>query len=350
MTDVELRAWREKDVEDLLIACNDPLVRRFLPLLADPYTEQDALAWVHAGDPWQLAVAEAGTGRLLGATGLSDRGGGVGELGYWTAPWARGRGAATAATRELSDRAFAAGFFRLAVHTALDNGVSQRVALGAGYRYEGVARGAGRRPDGARYDLVVWARLADDPPGPTARLLPDLPDGRLTDGIVTLRPLGMADVDNTYALRTRPEVSIRSVTPEPPERATIERICAVADSRWLAGERAALTIRDASTGTYAGEIGLYYDQPTVQQGMIGYSLAPEYRGRGYASRAVRLITAWAFDQVGIERLMAGTAPENVASQRVLEAAGFRREAFQPGALPGPRGTRIDNIMYVRRRA
>jgi RimJ/RimL family protein N-acetyltransferase len=108
-----------------------------------------------------------------------------------------------------------------------------------------------------------------------------------------------------------------------------------------------LTIRDAATDEYAGEIGVMYTEPQVQQAMIAYSLAPRWRGRGYASRAVRLVTAWAFDQVGIVRLTAGTAPDNIASQRVLEAAGFTREAYQRALLPGPDGTRIDNIMYVR---
>jgi len=39
-------------------------------------------------------------------------------------------------------------------------------------------------------------------------------------------------------------------------------------------------------------------------------------------------------------------PDNVASQRVLERAGFRREGYQRGALPGPAGTRIDDILYA----
>ena len=36
-------------------------------------------------------------------------------------------------------------------------------------------RGGGANRDGGRHDLIVWARLRDDPDGPTARLLPDLP-------------------------------------------------------------------------------------------------------------------------------------------------------------------------------
>jgi RimJ/RimL family protein N-acetyltransferase len=344
---VVLRELREADVADVVEACNDPLTQRYLPLLPEPYTEDDARTFVDRAEPWQLAVADEQTGRLLGTVGLEQRGAGEAELGYWTAPWARGRGVATAAAGELTARAFAAGFVRVYLRTALANGPSQRVALAAGYQREGIARGGGRRRDGSHYDLVVFSRLAGDPDGPTRRLLPDLPGGELTDGVVTLRPLGPADAEDTFVLRSLPEVSARSVSPTGVERAAIEEMCANSEARWLAGERAAMTIRDARTDTYAGDLGFFYDNPMLQAAMIGYSLLPAWRGRGYASRAVRLITTWAFDHVGIVRLTAGTAPDNVASQRVLEAAGFTREAFQRALLPGPDGTRIDNIMFVR---
>jgi RimJ/RimL family protein N-acetyltransferase len=343
----KLREIRESDIADIVEACQDPLIQRFLPLLPSPYTEADARVFMNRNSAWQRIVADADTDRLLGTVGLEERGAGEAELGYWTAPWARGRGVATAATELLTARAFEAGFIRVYLRIALDNSPSQRVAINTGFRREGIARGGGRRRDGSHYDLVVWGRLADDPVGPTPRLLPDLPDDRLTDGVVTLRPLRVADVDDTFALRSREDVSARSVAVTGIDRALIEQLCANSDARWLAGERASLTIRDAATDAYAGEIGFFYSDPQVQQAMIGYSLAPEWRGRGYASRAVRLVTAWAFDQVGIARLTAGTAPDNVASQRVLEAAGFTREAYQRALLPGPDGTRIDNIMYVR---
>ena len=343
---IVLRNWRDDDVDDLVAACNDPLVQRFLPLLPTPYTKDDALGWAGTKDPWQVAIAEPDGGRLLGAVGLTERGAGEAEIGYWTAPWARGKGVATAATVQLTARAFDAGYFRLYLRTALDNGPSQRVALNAGYQREGISRGGGRRRDDSHYDLVVWSRLAGDPDGPTRHQLPDLPDGQLTDGIVTLRPLGPADVEDTLVLRSRPDVSARSVSAAGVDRAAIERLCAHSEARWLAGELAALTIRDAATDTYAGDLGFFYDNPPLQAAMIGYSLMPAWRGRGYASRAVRLVTGWAFDKVGIVRLTAGTAPDNVASQRVLEAAGFVREAYQRALLPGPDGTRIDNITYV----
>ena len=55
---------------------------------------------------------------------------------------------------------------------------------------------------------------------------------------------------------------------------------------------------------------------------LGYGIAEEYRGLGYATEAVETILAWAFDQPGVSKVIAETAPDNAASRRVLEKCGF----------------------------
>ncbi|SCE71359.1 GNAT family N-acetyltransferase [Micromonospora mirobrigensis] len=350
---VRLRLFRLDDAADTAAACADPLTRRFISGMPDPYTEATARWWITEGAPaaWATggaayAIADPATDRLLGGIGLSQpvptRS--QAEIGYWVAPWARRRGVATAATRALAWHAFAAGTVRLELLTHPENPASQRVALAAGFRREGVRRAANPGRDGGRDDLIAWVRLADDPPGPTARLLPDLPGGRLTDGVVTLRRLAPADADGVHRLSTLPEVVASSVPPVPPDRAAIERRCRLAESHWLAGESADLAILDAVSGEVVGVCKLRYDEPPTGQGMLGYSMLPEARGRGLATRAVRLVAEWAFG-VGLARLWAGTRPENVASQRVLERVGFRREGLMRGRLPGPDGTRVDSTLY-----
>ncbi|HEX7746896.1 MAG TPA: GNAT family N-acetyltransferase [Micromonosporaceae bacterium] len=352
---VRLRLYRDSDVPDLVAACADPEIRRFLPLLPHPVTEADARWWIGEGSPtaWReggaaYAIADPATDRLLGAVGINHlvpvrR---QGEVGYWVAPWARGRGVATEATRLLAAAAFGAELSRLELLTHPENVASQRVALAAGFQREGVRRGAVLGPEGGRHDRVLWARLASDPPGPVRRLLPDLPGGQLTDGVVTLRPLAAQDVEAIYELHSLPDVVATSVPPVAPDRTEIEARCAHSASRWLAGERADLVIQDAATGAVAGDIGLYYQEPQTGQAMIGYSMLPGWRGRGYASRAARLVARWAFGTVGIARLVAGTLPTNVGSQRVLEKAGFRREGFQRDRLPSTGGGRVDDVLFA----
>ncbi|MFI6132929.1 GNAT family N-acetyltransferase [Micromonospora sp. NPDC051141] len=352
---VRLRPCGPADVPGTVAGCADPETRRFIPRLPDPYDADSARWWITEGAPAARAaggaaytIADPASDRLLGSIGLTrlsaERA--TYEIGYWVGPSARGRGVATAATRLLTERAFAAGAARLELLTHQENVPSQRTALTCGYRREGVRRGAGTPRDGVRPDLVVWARLADDPPGPTARLLPDLPGGRLTDGVVTLRRVEPADEDMMYRLHTLPEVVASRVPPMPPDRASIARRCRLAASHWLAGDAADLTVVDAATGTPVGGCLLAYDEPATGQAMLGYSLLPEARGRGLASGTVRLVADWAFG-VGVARLWAGTRPENVASQRVLERAGFRREGLLRGRLPGLTGTRTDTVIFGR---
>ncbi|MBO0870237.1 MAG: GNAT family N-acetyltransferase, partial [Micromonosporaceae bacterium] len=259
---------------------------------------------------------------------------------------ARGRGVATAAATMLSQWAHEHGMHRVELCTDPVNWPSQRVAIAAGFRREGIRRAAGQARDGSRYDLVLWARVADDPPGPSPRLLPDLAGGTLGDGTVLLRPLWTEDAQDVYRLRNLPEWVASSVPPEPPSPDAVLRRCAEAPSRWLAGERAEVSIRDAATGEFAGTIGLFYQEPDTGQAMIGYGLLPQWRGKGYATRAVRLVADWAFRHTGIARLVAGTSPENVASQRVLERAGFLREGYLRARLPGADGARTDDLLYA----
>lgn len=55
---------------------------------------------------------------------------------------------------------------------------------------------------------------------------------------------------------------------------------------------------------------------------IGYGIQPEYEGCGYTTEALQALTKWAFGQKDVVFVEAETAPDNKASQRVLEKCGF----------------------------
>ena len=71
-------------------------------------------------------------------------------------------------------------------------------------------------------------------------------------------------------------------------------------------------------------------------GDVFYWLAAEARGRGYATKAVRLISDWAFETLELERLELYAHPDNTASQRVAERAGYIREG-RPAVGDGRQG-------------
>lgn len=79
---------------------------------------------------------------------------------------------------------------------------------------------------------------------------------------------------------------------------------------------------------------------------VSYWFAPEGRGRGAATTAVRLVAMWAFEAwARLERIELQTLPENAASQRVAERAGFKREALLP-QHKRMHGALQDMVMYA----
>ncbi|KAA0546279.1 GNAT family N-acetyltransferase [Bacillus sp. BGMRC 2118] len=69
-----------------------------------------------------------------------------------------------------------------------------------------------------------------------------------------------------------------------------------------------------------------------QTSMIGYFIGKEYSGKGYMSEALKLALQIGFEQLQLHRLTAGVNPENTASLRVLEKAGFRTEGLERKSL------------------
>ncbi len=75
------------------------------------------------------------------------------------------------------------------------------------------------------------------------------------------------------------------------------------------------------TGERIGELcfkGVSADGATE----IGYGILPEFWGRGYATEAIRAVTEWALSVPNVNCITAETEEDNIASQRVLEKAGF----------------------------
>ena len=80
-------------------------------------------------------------------------------------------------------------------------------------------------------------------------------------------------------------------------------------------------------------------------GEVGYWIARDARRRGVATRAVELLSTWAFSELGLERIELLAEPGNTASQRVAEAAGFTKERLLP-AHREQKGRMRDFFLYV----
>jgi len=78
---------------------------------------------------------------------------------------------------------------------------------------------------------------------------------------------------------------------------------------------------DRGTGDFVGWFCLKYVPKTVEI-ELGYRLSPDAWGRGYATEGARALVRYGFADLGLQRIIGLTHPDNVASQRVLQKAGL----------------------------
>jgi RimJ/RimL family protein N-acetyltransferase len=146
-----------------------------------------------------------------------------------------------------------------------------------------------------------------------------------------LRPVGDADVDRILQYRNLPEVTrwlVRTVVDPASFRAAWRR---AADDPY--DHSVAVTLDGVVIGTVSLEVVDGMGQPGMPprtEAQLGYIFDPAYSGRGYATEAVTAMVAHAFDRLGVRRITAGCFADNLASVRILEKVGMRREQHGVG--------------------
>ena len=106
------------------------------------------------------------------------------------------------------------------------------------------------------------------------------------------------------------------------------RSCARSDAVAIAGEGdgigAAVVLRE--TGEVVADMSLWCVSEGHAQGEIGFTVHPAHQRKGYATEAARPLLDFGFGTVGWHRVVGRTEARNIASARVLEKLGMRREA------------------------
>lgn len=168
---IEIVPFTQKHLPSFLAMLDDPDVVRYTPM-PSPVPDGFGPAWLtryesgRADDSREVFAIVDGEEFLgIAVAPAINRTAREIELGYLVAPWARRRGVATTALRELTRWAFDQGFLRAYLRINVGNEGSRAVARGAGYAFEGVLRSTHFKDD-LRVDTEVWSRLPDDPEPP----------------------------------------------------------------------------------------------------------------------------------------------------------------------------------------
>jgi [ribosomal protein S5]-alanine N-acetyltransferase len=350
---VTLRAASARDLPAMVEQCRDPDMIRwttvptpdggyqlrdaeeFLALTAAGWTSGERLGWTIEGQ----RGAQRG---FCGSIDLRLEGDGVAEVGFGLHPEARGRSIMKAALELVCGYAFDdLGLQVIRWRAVVGNWPSRRVATRVGFVFDCTIRRLVVHR-GQLLDGWIATLTRDDPRVPQPWLDPVEIPGRG----VKLRAFLNSDVDRIVEACSDSRTSywlISMPRPYRPENA-LAYLDATAE---LAARGAGLTwcIADPADGRCLGSISLDGLGGYSTRGEIGYWAHPDARGRGIATEAVRLVTAYAKDSGLATSLLIRCASSNMASRWVAERAGYREIGIQPASEPVGDGEVTDLVLY-----
>jgi RimJ/RimL family protein N-acetyltransferase len=161
--------------------------------------------------------------------------------------------------------------------------------------------------------------------------VPSLP-GSLTlrDGDLELRRLAASDRDAIVAACQDPEIRRWTTLPDPFTMGAVDELLEEADARWSDGSGVELAILRDGRFPGATHLVFYGDW----RASVAYWLAPEGRGAGLATRAVKLLVRRAFGTFDdLVRVELWSIVGNEASDAVARRAGFVEEGVLRSRLP-----------------
>ena len=161
----------------------------------------------------------------------------------------------------------------------------------------------------------------------------------LRDGDLVLRPWTEGDVDAMVAGCN--DADVAHWIPTIPHPYTAEHALAFIRREVLADHDAMAIEVD---GRVIGGIGIGLNEHAYRA-TIGYWVAAASRGQGVCTRALRLLSRHAVEELELQRVDLITDPDNVASQRVAEKVGFQREGVLRAHLRHPDGRVRDSVMF-----
>lgn len=172
----------------------------------------------------------------------------------------------------------------------------------------------------------------------TAHVPPETPP-ILSDGRLTLRPPASTDAFDILEGCQDPDIIRWTTVPSPYD---------ISDARTFLNDRLTPTqwwrnptwVITEADNRWIGTVSLRPDGQGAAE--IGYMIAPDQRGRGVGTAAIRLVCAWALNQWGLQVITWQAVVGNSASRALAQRVGFRihDEPLRLGLAH--RGTRVDS--------
>jgi len=169
-----------------------------------------------------------------------------------------------------------------------------------------------------------------------------------------IRPLALDDLDAMWEIRRLPEVN-RWLGRAPATREAFHETYSEPSRRAMTF---VIVRPDAETGAQPiiGDLMIRIEDAWAQaevaaqaagtQAELGWALAPEHTGQGYAAEAVRAVIDLCFTTLGLRRVHAGCFAANEPSWRLMERLGMRREESSRKTGLHRSGEWMDGLNYA----
>ena len=144
---------------------------------------------------------------------------------------------------------------------------------------------------------------------------------------LSLRQFKDSDLESFFAYRNDPEVAKYQgwSVPYPRKKAMLfiktMVVAEASQNQWLQ-----IAVELKSSCEMIGDVAFFIKKDDERQALLGYSLARPHWGNGYAFEAVSRLLEYLFAELNLHRVIAECDVENIASWKLLDRLGFRREA------------------------
>jgi ribosomal-protein-alanine N-acetyltransferase len=167
-----------------------------------------------------------------------------------------------------------------------------------------------------------------------------------------LREWRDTDVNPFAAMNSDPRVM--QYFPETYSEERTRRFVARIEACWAENGYGLWAVERQDTGRFIGYVGLWpatFPAPFTPAVEVGWRLAADQWGNGYATEAARASLGYGFDTVGLDEIVSFTSGLNVRSWRVMERLGMRRDAsgdFEHPNVPEGHPVRPHVLYRIRR--
>lgn len=143
-----------------------------------------------------------------------------------------------------------------------------------------------------------------------------------------IRPFELIDFDDLFAYHSRDDVA-QYLYWESRNRSEVEQVLkrrTINTTLKEEGDSLVLAVVLLELNKVIGDLYLMWRSQEHQQGEIGFVFNPDFHGKGYATEAGRVMLSLGFTEFGFHRIYGRCDTRNVASYKLMERLGMRREA------------------------